>query len=97
MFNCTIHHALHLSRHWLMIFVTPQCPQDVFPLEARGHAPPPRLLQIQMAEFRQEPFLFFLFSSEGHSAGQRSEGVGLVAREESTSEAKPLVLIGLCK
>lgn len=42
-----------------------------------------------MAEFRQEPF-FFSSQSEGHDSGQRSEGVGLVAREEPAKKAKPL-------
>ncbi|KAI9539311.1 hypothetical protein NQZ68_005390 [Dissostichus eleginoides] len=37
----------------------------------------------------------FVFSTKGHSLGQRSEGVGLVAKEESTNRANPLVLIGL--
>lgn len=41
--------------------------------------------------------LFLSFSSKGLDAGQRSEGVGLVAREEFTDKAKAMKLIGLCK
>ncbi|KAK2893760.1 hypothetical protein Q8A73_016244 [Channa argus] len=33
----------------------------------------------------------------GHNPGQRSAGAGLVATEESTNKAKPLVLSELCK
>lgn len=43
--TCSIAQSItlsHLSRHWLMIFVTPQSPKDVrFLFEARGHAPSP--------------------------------------------------------
>jgi len=51
-----------------------------------------------MAKFRQEPFFLFPHPEATTQArGQRSEGVGLVAMEESTGRAKPLVLIGLRK
>lgn len=56
MFNYTIHHALHLPRHWLMIFVTLQCPKMC--VSSGGWRARPRLLQILMAEFRQKPFFF---------------------------------------
>lgn len=56
----------------------------------------PRLLQILMAEFRQEPFFFFSHpKAKTQARGQR--GLASVAKEESTDRAKPLVLIGLCK
>lgn len=77
-----------------MIFVTQQCPKMC--VSFRGRRARPCLLQIQLAEFRLEPF-FPLLSSEGHDSGQRSKVVGLVAREELADKAKPLVLIGLCK
>lgn len=78
---------------WLIIFVCPQCPKTW--VSFSGKRARPCLLQILMAEFRQQPF--FLLSSKGHDRGQRSEGLGLVAKEESTNKAKPPVLIGLCK
>lgn len=74
----------------LMIFVCPQCPKTW--VSFWGKRARLCLFQILMAGFRQEPF--FLLSSKGHDRGQRSEGLGLVAKEESTNKEKPPVLIG---
>lgn len=93
MSHYTIHHALNLSRHWLMIFVIQQNLKMC--VSFWGYSARPSLLQIIMLNLDRNHLFFF--STKGHSLGQRSEGVGLVAKEESTNRANPLVLIGVCK
>lgn len=79
--------------YWLMVCLSSHCPK--MRVSFRGLRAWPCLFQLLRAKFRQEPF--FLLSSKGCNPVQRSERVGPVAKEESSSKAKPLVLIGLCK
>lgn len=101
MFNYAIHHALALVPPLADDLCHPTKPQKMCVSFSRLEGTP-RLLQTLNGWIQTGTFFFFLFSSKrpGHRSQVRvwgGMGVGLVAREEFTGEAKPMVLTGLCK
>lgn len=100
MFNYTIHHALALVPPLADDLCHPTKPKKMCVSFSRLEGTP-RLLQTFNGWIQAGTFFFPLLIEKattqvtGQSGGRM--GVGLVAREEFTGEAKPMVLTGLCK
>lgn len=101
MFNYAIHHALALVLPLADDLCHPTKPQKMCVSFSRLEGTP-RLLQTLNGWIQTGTFFFLpllIEKARTQVTGQRGGGVGvgLVAREEFTGEAKPMVLTGLCK